>query len=344
MSGPRSPDGSTENRGVDRAHEPPRPRSTTLALTALLGERLRVGDAVLTGGDDPVSTIIQIGSRSPYSHVGVVTGPGRLTEAYDYALTPDESDEGIFATPLDEFLGRCDRLRVVEVRRPDPIDPGRLVETARHLERHSPGFPTVGMACLALCGLSDPLVDRLPAELRGRLRSALAALAADGTRGLHCGETATRLYYGAGVALRFRAPRLWAQVGAVTAERPPWHLVDLPTERRAAEAGRWPSGLRAGPYAVRSTAVALRRRWRSNEAIDAADLILPGDFARAEPFRTVARFRRRGRAWIDVSGPHDRAVPPEPEATAAIAIGASTSRAAAVGGRVRAGRAEGATT
>ena len=80
--------------------------SDTVALGRHLADRLRTGDVVLTGADDPVSWIIQTGSRSPYSHVGLVTGRGWLIEAYDYALTPDETDEGVFAITLDDFLGR----------------------------------------------------------------------------------------------------------------------------------------------------------------------------------------------------------------------------------------------
>lgn len=302
-----------------------------------LGRCLRVGDAVLTGGDDPVSTIIQTGSRSPYSHIGVVVGPGLVVEAYDYALTPDETDEGVFIIALDDFLDRCSHLRAVEVRRPLHIDRGRLVAAAHHLEDHSPGFPTLGMACLALCGLSDPLLGVLPGGIGRRLATALASVAADGVWAVHCAETATRLYHAAGVPLRFRSPRLWPHLVALQSlqdrpggqAQPP--LVDLPTSRRQAAEGCWPRGLRLAPYAVAATVRAVgyraRRAWRDEtqgdrawrdgasvvgadhgrgasrapESGDVADLILPGDFARADPFELVGRYRRQADRWVEVT-------------------------------------------
>ena len=296
---------------MDRTGAPPfTPSAGPVEPATVLARRVRPGDAVLTGASDPVSLIIQTGSRSPYSHIGIVVGPGRLIEAYDYALTPDETDEGIFSITLDEFIGRCGRLRDIEVRRPRAIATDRLVDAARHLELHSPGFPTLGMGCLALCGLSEPLLRVLPDERRRRLTGAQARLAADGAWAMHCAETATRLYYAAGLPLRFRRPRLWAHIQAIAAERPPWHLVDLPTERRRADAGRWPSGLGLGPFAAGSTARALRDRARTPGPVDVADLILPGDFARADPFHTVARLRRRRGRWTEhppTRGSEDRA-------------------------------------
>ncbi len=276
----------------------------TAALSGHLTDRLRTGDVVLTGADDLVSWIIQTGSRSPYSHVGLVTGPGRLIEAYDYALTPDESDEGVFAIALDEFLARGNRLRAVEVRRPDHLDKHRLLAAADHLEGHSPGFPTLGMAGLAICGMSGPILRRLPERGRRRLASRQTALAGDGVRCLHCAETVTRLYHAAGLEVRFRSPRLWDHLLDLLRNRPGLGLADLPSGRRRADPGRWPTGsMKATGFALSSTLVALRqrRRQRPDDTVDAADLILPGDFARAEPFTTVERFRRRGNRWVAVS-------------------------------------------
>ncbi len=276
----------------------------TGALSRHLADRLQVGDVVLTGADDPVSWIIQTGSRSPYSHVGLVTGPGHLIEAYDYALTPDESDEGVFAISLDEFLGRGNRLRAVEVRRPDRLDQQRLLAAADHLERHSPGFPTLGMAGLAICGLTGPVLRRLPESARRRVANRQTALAGDGVRCLHCAETVTRLYHAAGLEVRFRSPRLWDHLLDLLRNRPGLGLAALPTGRRRADRGHWPTGsMKATGFALSSTLVALRqrRRHQPDDTVDAADLILPGDFARAEPFTTVERFRRRGNRWVAVS-------------------------------------------
>jgi len=287
----------------------------TGGLSRHLTDRLRVGDVVLTGADDPVSWIIQTGSRSPYSHVGLVTGPGRLIEAYDYALTPDESDEGVFAISLEEFLGRGDRLRAVEVRRPDELDTRRLLAAADHLEGHSPGFPTLGMAGLAICGLSGPILRQLPEWGRRRVASRQTALAGDGVRCLHCAETVTRLYHAAGLEVRFRSPRLWDHLLDLLRNRPGLGLADLPSGRRRADRGQWPAGsMKATGFALSSTLVALRQRRRQqpDDTVDAADLILPGDFARAEPFTTVERFRRRGDRWVAV--PPSLTSPDQPRA------------------------------
>lgn len=52
--------------------------------------------------------------------------------------------------------------------------------------------------------------------------------------------------------------------------------------------------------------VATRRAWQERSAstapYDAADLLLPGDYSRAEPFETVARFVRTGSGWTDAGG------------------------------------------
>lgn len=280
---------------------PTHPLTDTVALSDHLTGQLQVGDVVLTGADDPVSWIIQTGSRSPYSHIGMVTGPGRLIEAYDYALTPDEADEGVFAISLDEFLGRGDRLRAVEARRPERIDTARLLDAADHLMGHSPGFPTLGMAGLALCGLSGPVLRRLPEGGRRRVANRQSALAGDGIRCVHCAETVTRLYHAAGVELRFHGPRLWDHLRDLLAARPGLDLAGLPTGPRRADPGRWPTGsMKATGFALSSTVAAFRRRRQHQDTVDAADLILPGDFARAEPFATVARFRRRADRWIPV--------------------------------------------
>ncbi|MEL6981158.1 MAG: hypothetical protein AAFO29_01910, partial [Actinomycetota bacterium] len=275
------------------------PLADTVALSEHLVDTLAVGDVVLTGADDPVSWIIQTGSRSPYSHVGLVTGPGQLIEAYDYALTPDESDEGVFTISLEEFLGRGDKLRAVEARRPEHIDTERLLEAAEHLLDHSPGFPTLGMAGLALCGLSGPVLRRLPERERHRVAHRQTALAGDGVRCVHCAETVTRLYHAAGVELRFHGPRLWDHLCDLLGARPGLDLARLPTGERRADPGRWPKGsMKATGFALSSARAAFRRRRQHDDRVDAADLILPGDFARAEPFTTVARYRRRAKRWI----------------------------------------------
>ncbi|MGI9597062.1 MAG: hypothetical protein ACR2QK_12935 [Acidimicrobiales bacterium] len=271
-------------------------------LIEYLKQQVQVGDMVLAGGTDPVSRVIQIGSRSPYSHVAVVTGGNELTEAYDYALTPTESDEGIFRLTIEAFVGRSSGLCRILVLRPIGVDRHRVVETAAHLFEHSPGFPTLGMACLALCGLSGPALRLLPTSLRRRAIAKQIRLAADGVRRMHCAETVIRIYHEAGLTVRFTAPRLSFHIAQLGPELTS-SLVDLPSEERVAEKGRWPSGpqplrsIRSVAVAVGSTLATWRTRARASDDIDMADLILPGDFTRAEPFETVGRLIRSGTRW-----------------------------------------------
>lgn len=279
-------------------HHLAEPVPDAAAMADLLRATLRVGDAVLTGCAEPLSWIIRTGSRADYSHMAVVTGAATLTEAYDYALTPNEVDEGVYAISLDDFLARPVRPHLLEIRRPHQLDPDRLVDAARWLEAHSPAFPTVGMACLALCGLTDPLLDLLPPGLRRGLVRRQAALASDGVTRMHCAETATRLYSHAGVPLRFPRPRLWRHIELVGRAEPPWSLPSLPSAPRIAVPGRWPIGrARSLALATRSLPRAWRERCGQGSAADVADFILPGDYATAQPFTTIARFRLGPDGW-----------------------------------------------
>ena len=276
----------------------PARRLPTRALARHLRSQLRTGDAILTGCAEPLSWIIRVGSRSDYSHMAVVTGPGRLIEAYDYAMTPTDTDEGVSAISLERFLARPTRPRLLTIRRPLHVDEDRLVAGARWLEQHSPSFPTVGMAYLALCGLSAPLRQLLPERVRRRTLLHQAALASDGTASMHCAEAATRLYHHAGVPLRFHEPRLRRHIEVVGRAEPPWELPELPARPRTAERARWPEGrLRAAAFTARSLHHVGRERYRNRGTVDLADLILPGDFARAQPFETVARFRHDAGSW-----------------------------------------------
>lgn len=285
--------------------------------------RLKIGDVILTGGWDPVSLLIQVGSRSPFSHAAIVTGPLELTEAFDYALTPEESDEGVFAVSLSYFMGRTRAMRRVRILRPVGVDQQRVISAARHLHHHSPGFPSVGMGFLALCGLSGPALRALPADLRARLAALQIRLAGDGIRRMHCAETVIRIYGEAGLALRFSAPRLSVHIDQLdSGHGTPGHgnpghddsgqgdggrrpVLRLPTEERIAVRGCWPGGrqpLRAGRAvvaAVRSLRATVMERARSRDQVDVADLILPGDFARAEPFELAGDFVRTRRGWVE---------------------------------------------
>lgn len=263
---------------------------------------VRVGDTVLSAARDPLSKIIRIGSGSPYSHGVMITGPDEMTEAYDHALTPTEDDDGIFALSIADYLRRSGLARIL-VLRPAIVDRGRISEVAGHLRRHSPGFPTVGMACLALCGLSGPALRALPPRLRRRATLHQIRLATDGTRRMHCAETLTRIYLAAGVPLRFRSNRLVHHIEQIDGIGPKSNPADLPTTPRIAQPGRWPGGGDARPtaehvrYGVRTFRETWQERARSRDPIDMADLVLPGDFLHAEPLRPVALFVRTGDVW-----------------------------------------------
>lgn len=268
---------------------------------------VRPGDAVLSGGLDPVSLAIQMGTGTPFSHVGVVTEHDRLVEAYDYALTPIEDDEGIYRTSIRRFLTRCGTTCRLRVMRPDSVDQGALRAVADHMVEHSPAFPSTGMGFLALCGLSVPLLKRLPESLRRRITIRQTRWTADGTTTLHCAEAATRLYTAAGVTIVFQRPTLAHHLRYHVLYHPESRILPISIAPRSARPGVWPN--RYGPaalvrgtrYAVSSSIEAVVARMDNIHQYDAADLIMPGDFSAADPFVRFAEFHRRGNEWIEVA-------------------------------------------
>jgi hypothetical protein len=281
--------------------------SDELQLEWRLANTLEAGDAVLVGGADPVSRFIQIGTRSKFSHMAVATGPDMLIEAYDYALTPNESDEGIFRLPLGDLIGRSPRLNRILILRPSGIDRSRFLAATDHLLAHSPSFPTFAAFCIAFCGLSVPFLRAMPARARNRVAAWQVRLAADGISRMHCAETVTRLYAYAGLQIRFNGPRLQYHIDHLRRITTGDQLLPLPTEPRQAVKGRWLTN--RGPMGVVDAARtgfsdAMRvagQRARSTEPIDRADLAMPGDFARAEPFTVVGEFAKRSGRWALVA-------------------------------------------
>lgn len=278
---------------------------------AMVRSRMEVGDTIMTGGADPISRIIQTGSRSPFSHVVIVSGDGLLTEAYDHALTPDEDDDGIFELSVDELVARSG-LRRIRIIRPRLVDEQRIRDVARHFREHSPGFPSVGMVCLALCGVSGPVLRASPRALRHRWVAKQVRLATDGIARMHCAETVSRIYLAAGVPLRFRSPRLRLHIEFLEhLER--LHRLDrfaqwpesdpLPNNPRTATVGSWPRDRGALGYpalarfAVQAGQATWRQRAQAKGPMDATDLVLPGDFARAEPFDIVSDLEWTRRGW-----------------------------------------------
>lgn len=297
-----------QDRPGDHFQDPLRgPLQDPLDFESGLARDLRIGDAVLVGGSDPVSRFIQLGTQSKYSHMAVVTGPDELTEAYDYALTPDEDDEGIYRLSFSDFMNRSAKVKRLLVLRPHGIDERRLVAAADHLLSHSPGFPTLVAACLAFCGLSVPLLRTLPAETRRRLAQWQVRLATDGVSRVHCAEAATRMYAYAGLQIRFTAPRMQYHINYLRQLNSSDQLLPLPSGERTAVKGSWPTGLHpatvsaAVSTALRDSIRVAGQRARSTEPVDRADLVMPGDFVRAEPFTTVGHFVRTRQGWTEAA-------------------------------------------
>jgi hypothetical protein len=293
------------------------------------------GDLVLTGCSDPTSRLIQFVTRSQFSHVAIVSGERTLIEAYDYGVTPIEIDEGIYETPLAKFYERATLDRVM-VRRPVGLDQDTLESALRFALENSPPFPTSGaLLTNALIATATPWGQRSLDLLRrlglGRavdgFLDGVIGLVADGPERVHCSEIATRLYYAADLHLRFVDPVLLPHFDRVLgAHRVDSRIVRVSRRLRGkiASLDRYPKriarpGARAQKVVHRGPAVAasskleagneirkmsvesLRERWEEGPAneSDFADLILPADFERAEPFDTVGLLVRGRTQWAE---------------------------------------------
>lgn len=298
------------------------------------------GDLLLTGEAGLLSRAIQWGTRSHVSHTAIVRSADVVVEAYDFGLTPDEGDEGMFEHSFEELMERSDKLDCLIVRRPRGWTDERRARFDRALAYsldHSPAFPTVGagMACL-LVALTRPEVRRITDPWTGRRRvwidrlvDWLAHSVGDGQDRVHCSEVATRLYTWTGFELVFAEPTLGPVVlrmsggdetedGAarIHPERRR-ALAELPRRKRRAVRSQRPQvDKSAGSKVGTSTSwnatgqvffatvfvagtrgmIGTRPLDRRDPAPDMADLILPSDFERAEPFDTIGMLSRDGRA------------------------------------------------
>lgn len=262
-----------------------RRRSKNDEIALWMYRTCRVGDVVFSGGRDTCSRLIQRLTQSPYSHVGVVTDIGVITEAYDYSFTLSELDDGVYATTFDVFVARSSRLARVSVYRlvDDAIDAAALRETAVQLHHRPAPYPTIGGIALLIAlavgraATSHSITRRLTPS--GRAVRAQARFWGDGVTTMHCGELATRLLVAAGVDIRFGCPLLLPYIDAAD-NRP------LPSVAVEPAPARLSSRCRAGGPRLRAAVDALgslMRRLRCTEPIDFADFILPSDLARSEP-------------------------------------------------------------
>ena len=220
------------------------------------------------------------------------------------------------------------------VRRPIGLNGDKLESAIRFALENSPPFPTSGALMLnaliltarpeaqwllgrmAMAGLARPI---------DRMLDSLVDLVADGPERVHCSEIATRLYYGSGLDVRFVQPLLLPHYRRVIAaeavgdrtikvdRRLRGKVASLDRHlRRRARRGRLPEmELDEGPKVAVETKVTAAtevqkmtldaaldriREAPANES-DIADLVVPGDYERAEPFDTVGvllRDRRTG--------------------------------------------------
>lgn len=318
-------------------------RRRSLDPVEWLKETTEPGDLILTGSSDLLSWMIQWGTRSHVSHTAIVRSDEGVVEAYDFGLTPDESDEGVFEHSFEEMVDRSYKLKYLIVRRPRGWTDERRARFDRSLQytlNHSPAFPTVGAGMASvLVILTRPecrrLRDRLPSPLRwlvDRLILWLANSVSDGPRRVHCSEIATRLLTRVGFELRFADPTL----GPVVAQMPGGEIGEdgaarfaiadrnwvsnLPRIRRKARKSERPqvdlsSGSKAGSSTMYRATVPVKtkalfvagtrgffgtKRPEDREPTpDMADLILPADLERAEPFDTVGMLVRRGWTWSE---------------------------------------------
>ena len=302
-----------------------------------LADTAKPGDLILTGNTDRVSRLIQWGTRSHSSHVAIVSAPNQVVEAYDYGLTPEEWDEGVYRNCLSHVVDRSPTLGSLIVRRPAnwaSVDQERLDVALREAEENSPPFPTTG------AGLTSMLVLLTHPGFRRRLAwtgpvgrwliefliDLLVKTVADGPRRVHCAELATRLYTGVGIELRFRDLALGGILFELPASSasPDGHLevdsehrqrlselvgpprracrsqlpgLDDRQRRRLALRARW----RATGGVLQATVRATRRRWRESDWYepDMADLILPADLERATPFMTIGILTWRDGRWVE---------------------------------------------
>lgn len=191
------------------------------SASAWVHERARIGDLILIGSRDTVSRVIQRASNSRFSHAAVVTDDGEVTEAYDYSLTLNEDDEGIYRTGFDKFLDRTPKLHTVLLLRPIDLDVERLKRAAKELYRKAPPYPTVGATFLGFIRLlSEPvppleeglfrqhLVGKRLHRWLDRAATAQVGFVGDDIHKVHCAESVIHIYEAAGLTVNLKQPFL----------------------------------------------------------------------------------------------------------------------------------------
>ncbi|MEM7326582.1 MAG: hypothetical protein AAF531_26080 [Actinomycetota bacterium] len=171
----------------------------------------KIGDLLLIGSQDRVSRVIQRASNSRFSHAAVITDDDEVTEAYDYSLTLNEDDEGIYRTTIADFLTRTPKMHVVRLLRPNAIDVDKLQRAARELFRRAPPYPTIGATFLGFIRLLSEPIPHPEEGLFGQQRfgrrlhrwldavaTAQVGFVGDGIHKVHCAESVVQIYRTAG--------------------------------------------------------------------------------------------------------------------------------------------------
>ena len=290
-------------------------------------ERAKIGDLILIGSRDTVSRVIQRASNSRFSHAAVVTGPGIVIEAYDYSLTLNEEDQGIYYTSFERFFSRTPKLHTVLLLRPKDLDADKLLHAAGELARKAPPYPTVGATFLGFIRLLAEPIPPLEEGLFGqqrfgrRLHKRLDAMATakvgfvgDDIHKVHCAESVILIYKGAGITINLPTPflarsadrarrieerMLRREFGAPEPTKPN-PSTNMNRETRSMRQ----IAMKVLRHPRRSTR-SLRRVWQARVALRAVaspnDYIFPGDLNDAECFFCVdmlevgkdRRWRRR---------------------------------------------------
>jgi|GEM_PF-3481814 len=259
------------------------------------------GDLLLAGGNDWISRCIKIGSRSIFCHVAVFLSEDEVIESYDKEFTPDETDDGVVAISLRDFLARD--LTDLKIIRPLDIDVERLSEVAGTFTRCSAPYPSVGSFVAAACLATNPVLTKLPGPIRRPILTAQVRLAGDGAIAMHCAESASRLYHATGVELEFPNPMLAPQIEHTR------NYLGLPIQplrktRRDPTSGRWPRprnirGLvNVTGFGLREIVSTVRKRW--NQPPDEHDFLLPVDMDKSPSFSAVASSRRIDGQWTPI--------------------------------------------
>lgn len=281
-------------------------RLTPEYVATWLHDQCQVGDLLLSGQRDFGSRLIQSATNSRYSHAAVVTSPGSITEAYDYSLTFDEDDEGVFGTDFATYAKRTTGLSDLAIYRAEGTDTERLTWTANSLRQSTPTYPTTAAAIFVIAQKTKRMANRdTPRHKLPRLPKLRrqANFFADGIRRVHCAELATRLYAAADTHLDFRQPLLAPYIDVINGPGD-YKADDLPSPLKPGR-GRAQKGQHAPPHHTQprkliiatiagitdlTNTIANRRLHKPTG--DIADYTMPGDLTNAHPLQLVARLHR----------------------------------------------------